>query len=91
MHKDKEVIRKRVLLKLKSQAKELGSQENEVEGEVEGEELTIAFNTKFLLDAISNAPSTQIMIEFSGPLSAVLIKPIGVDGLEYIVMPVRLN
>lgn len=79
------------LLKLKSQAKELGSQENEVEGEMEGEELTIAFNTKFLLDAISNAPSIQVMIEFSGPLSAVLIKPIGVEGLEYIVMPVRLN
>ena len=79
------------LLKLESHAKELGSQENEIEGEIEGEELTIAFNTKFLLDAISNAPSSQIMIEFSGPLSAALIKPIGVPGLEYIVMPVRLN
>lgn len=82
---------KKGLLKLESHAKEVGSQENEIEGEIEGEELQIAFNTKFLLDAISNAPSSQIMIEFSGPLSAVLIKPIGVDGLEYIVMPVRLS
>lgn len=79
------------LLKLQSQAKEVGSQENEVEGEIEGEELTIAFNAKFLLDAISNAPSTQVMMEFSGPLSAALIKPIGVEGLEYIIMPVRLS
>ena len=69
----------------------MGSQENEVEGEVEGEELSIAFNTKFLLDAVSNIPSTQIMMEFSGPLSAALIKPIGIEGLEYIVMPVRLS
>lgn len=82
---------KKGLLKLESHAKELGSQENEIEGEVDGEELTIAFNTKFLLDAISNAPSTQIMMEFSGPLSAALIKPVGVEGLEYIVMPVRLS
>ncbi|MBI2196153.1 DNA polymerase III subunit beta [Candidatus Daviesbacteria bacterium] len=82
---------KKGLLKLESHAKELGSQENEVEGEMEGEELTIAFNTKFLLDAISNAPSSQIMMEFSGALSAVLIKPVGVVGLEYIVMPVRLS
>ena len=82
---------KKGILKLQSQAKEVGSQENEIEGEVEGEELTIAFNTKFLLDAISNSPSTQIMIEFSGALSAALIKPIGVEGLEYIVMPVRLS
>lgn len=79
------------ILKLQSQAKEIGSQENEIEGEIEGEQLTIAFNTKFLLDAISNSPSTQVMIEFSGALSAALIKPIGVEGLEYIVMPVRLS
>lgn len=82
---------KKGLLKLESHAKEVGSQENEIEGEVDGEELTIAFNTKFLLDAVSNSPASQIMIEFSGPLSAALIKPIGVDGLEYIVMPVRLS
>lgn len=79
------------VLKLESHTKEVGSQENEVEGEVEGEELTIAFNTKFILDAVSNCPSSQIMIEFSGPLSAVLVKPVGLEGLRYIVMPVRLS
>lgn len=82
---------KKGLLKLESHAKEVGSQENEIEAEVSGEDLQIAFNTKFLLDAISNTPSLQVMIEFSGALSAALIKPIGVEGLEYIVMPVRLS
>ncbi|MDO8573192.1 MAG: DNA polymerase III subunit beta [Candidatus Daviesbacteria bacterium] len=79
------------VLKLESHTKEVGSQENEVEGGVEGEELTIAFNTKFILDAVSNCPTPQIMIEFSGALSAVLIKPVGLLGLQYIVMPVRLS
>jgi DNA polymerase III subunit beta len=82
---------KKGLLKIDSSAKELGSQENEIEGEIEGEDLQIAFNAKFLLDALTNIPSTQVMIEFSGPLSASLIKPIGEEGLEYIVMPVRLS
>lgn len=82
---------KKGVLTLESQAKEIGSQENEIEGEVEGEEFKIAFNTKFILDAVSNCPSLQIMIELSGPLSAALIKPMGVEGLEYIVMPVRLS
>lgn len=76
---------------LKSSAKEVGSQENEIEGEIEGEELQIAFNTKFLQDAVSNIPTRQVMFEFSGSLSASLIKPVGSEGLEYIVMPVRLN
>lgn len=79
------------VLKLESHAKEVGSQENEVEGEVEGEELTIAFNTKFILDAVSNVPSSQIMLEFSGSLSAALVKPVGIEGLQYIIMPVRLS
>lgn len=85
------VTAKKGELALQSSAKEIGSQENKVEAEVEGKDLQIAFNTKFLLDAVANSPSSQIMIEFSGPLSACAIKPIGVEGLEYIVMPVRLN
>lgn len=78
------------LLKIRSFAKEVGSQENEVDADCEGE-IEAAFNTKFLQDAISNTPSSQIIIEFSGPLSASLIKPVGEEGLEYIVMPVRLS
>ena len=78
-------------INLESSAKEVGSQQNEVEASIEGDELKIAFNTKFLLDAIVASPSSQIMIEFSGSLSASLMKPVGVEGLEYIIMPVRLN
>ncbi|MDP3974094.1 MAG: DNA polymerase III subunit beta [Candidatus Daviesbacteria bacterium] len=78
-------------LVLESSTRELGSQENEIDAQVEGDEVKIAFNSKFLHDAISNAPATQLMVEFSGPLSPALIKPVGVEGLEYIVMPVRLS
>lgn len=78
-------------LTLTSSAKEIGSQENEIDAEVSGESLQIAFNTKFLQDAISHIPTTQLMMEFSGSLSASLIKPIGIEGLQYIVMPVRLS
>lgn len=85
------LITKKDGLYLQSFAKELGSQENMVEANVEGEELQIAFNTKFLLDAISNIPTTQVSLEFSGALTAALIKPIGEEGLEFIIMPVRLS
>lgn len=82
---------KKGTLSLQSSTKEVGSQENEIEAEVEGEELKVAFNIKFLQDAVSAVPSTQAIMEFSGPLSASQIKPVGVEGLEYIVMPVRLS
>lgn len=76
---------------ISSEAKELGSQINEVEAQIEGEELEIAYNAKFLLDVLSAVSTTQLTMEFSGPLSPTLIKPVGVEGLEYIIMPVRLS
>lgn len=78
-------------IKLSSEAKELGGQEMEIEAEVEGEGIIIAFNSKFLIDALSALPSSQAVIEFSGNLSAALIKPMGDQGLEYVIMPIRLS
>lgn len=76
---------------LTSEAKELGSQKKEIEAQVEGDEIQIAFNTKYLSEALSAMDASQVIIELSGPLSAALIKPIGEEGLEYIVMPVNLS
>ncbi len=78
-------------LALASSVKEVGSQENEIEAQVEGDSLQVAFNTRFLQDAVSASPASQLMIEFSGALQPALIKPVGEEGLEYIVMPVRLS
>lgn len=76
---------------LTSEAKELGSQKKEVEASSEGEEMEIAFNAKFLQDAFSSFNASQATLELSGSLSAALLKPIGEDGLEYIIMPVNLS
>lgn len=78
-------------ISIESSTKELGSQKSELEAEVEGEEIKIAFNVRFLQEAVSNAPSTQIDILFSGALSPALVKPVNDQEVQYIVMPVRLN
>lgn len=78
-------------LKLSSEAKEVGGQKTELEAQSEGSPIVIAFNTKYLIDALSAATSSQISIEFSGNLSASLLKPVGEEGLEYVIMPIRLS
>lgn len=78
-------------LNLTSEAKELGSQKKEIEAQSEGEEIEIAFNTKFLQDVLGAFSATQVILELSGSLSAASIKPMGEDSLEYIVMPVNLS
>ncbi len=78
-------------IKLTSETRELGHQDAEVEAKVEGEELDVAFNSKYLLDAVSACPGSEQKLYFSGTLSPTLIKPIDDMGLEYIVMPIRVS
>ena len=78
-------------IKLLSEAKELGQQETGIEGQIEGEGITIVFNSKYLIDALSACSSSQVSFEFSGNLSAALIKPLGEEGLEYVIMPIRTS
>ena len=78
-------------LKLISSTKELGSQDDEIEAQITGDDLEVAFNSKYLIDAVSACPGEQLNIEFSGSLSAARLSSVSEPGLEYIVMPVRIN
>lgn len=78
-------------LKITSEAKELGEQETSVACQSTGTPLTIAFNSKFLIDALNASPDSKVKVEFSGSMSAALIKPLSESGVEYVVMPVRLS
>lgn len=74
---------------LSSEIKELGSQTNIVDASTEGEVVNIAFNNKFLLEALQATDKQQVSIEFSGNISPALIRPVGEEGLQYVVMPIR--
>ncbi len=76
---------------LTSEAKEVGNQKKEIEAQVEGGEIQIAFNAKFLIDVLAAISTSQVIMELSGSLSAALIKPMGEEGLQYIIMPVNLS
>lgn len=76
-------------LTVSSETKEIGQQTNELDCQVEGVPLKIAFSAKFLTEAIANVASSSLSMELTNPLSPALVKPIGVEGLEYIIMPVR--
>lgn len=78
-------------LKLSSEAREIGTQQTDLEAQTEGEGLVIAFNSRYLIEALQAAKTSQISIEFSGPLSPSLLKPVGEEGLEYVIMPIRIS
>jgi len=59
-----------------------------------GEDMTIAFNAKFLIEMLSAADSDEVNMELSTPTKAGLIKPTDQDENEellMLVMPLMLN
>jgi DNA polymerase-3 subunit beta len=60
----------------------------------DGEDLTIAFNAKFLIEMLSAADSDEIKMELSTPTKAGIIKPTEQEDSEelmMLVMPLMLN
>ena len=60
----------------------------------EGEDMEIGFNSKFLLDMVSNLETDEICFELSGPTRAGIILPVSHEVKEenilMLVMPVML-
>ena len=60
----------------------------------DGEELTIAFNARFLIEMLNAADSSEVRLELSTPTKAGIIKPTEMDENEellMLVMPLMLN
>lgn len=69
---------------------ELGNVHEEIEIELEGEDLQIAFNSKYFIDALRVVDDDIVYLEFTTNLSPGIIKPITNDNIIYLVLPVRL-
>jgi DNA polymerase III subunit beta len=60
----------------------------------DGEDLTIAFNARFLIEMLNAADSDEVVVELSTPTKAGILKPTELDENEellMLVMPLMLN
>ncbi len=68
-----------------------GQVNDTVNVELDGGELLIGFNCRFLLDALSACDEDKVLMEFSAPTSGCFIKSLNNDNsYVYMVLPVRL-
>jgi len=77
-------------LTLTAQTAEVGDDEAPLPAQVSGESVQIAFNAKYVLDALGVLDAEAVQLGFNGPLSPGVIRPVGRDDYTYIVMPVRV-
>lgn len=73
------------------QTSELGKISEQIGIEMEGKDVTIAFNAKFLIDALKIIDSDQIIFELSGPFSPGVMRPVDNPNYLYLVLPVRTS
>jgi DNA polymerase-3 subunit beta len=77
-------------VELLCQAPEVGMAREELEGKVEGKRLTVAFNVRYLLEALRVVNWETVKIGLSGELSpAKVFREMGL--FEYVIMPVKLR
>jgi DNA polymerase-3 subunit beta len=69
---------------------EVGSSEASVTAEIDGADIQIAFNSRYLLDVLGLVGSDKVAMGFNGPLSPGVVKPAGKDDYTYVIMPVRV-
>ena len=70
-------------------AADVGDATGEVEARIEGDPVQIAFNARYLQEALQNVDAEQLALEFSGPLSPGVLRPTGNEDYVHVIMPVR--
>lgn len=73
------------------QTSELGKISEQMSVEIEGKNVMIAFNAKFLVDALKVIDCENIIFELSGPFSPGVMRPLDDPNYLYLVLPVRMS
>lgn len=79
-------------LKLSSSTPNLGTAEEELEVDFQGNDIEISFNPKYIMDVLKNIEEEEVYILLKGSSNSILIKPVDrKEEEEYlcVVMPVR--
>ena len=69
---------------------EMGDNVGEMDAAVEGTEVEIAFNARYLLDVLSVVKSAQVALETSTASSPGVIKPVGGSDFLHVIMPMHI-
>ena len=72
---------------------ELGDNISEMDALVEGDANEIAFNAKYLIDALSAIDTPQVALEVTRSTAPGVIRPVGTGPEDYtqVIMPMQLQ
>ena len=71
-------------------AVDVGDNVSRVEASVEGNGVQIAFNARFLAEALASLAAPEVALELGGSLAPGVLKIVGEDTYLHVVMPLRI-
>ena len=77
-------------LELSAESQNVGKVSEEMACQLEGEPVEIAFNCRYLLEALGVLEVEEIHLELSGPLNAGVMRAKGVEDWLYVQMPMEV-
>ena len=78
-------------VEISATSEETGKSETIVEATVDGGGLLIAFNVKFLREALEVIRTPNVALETSAPNAPGVVKPVGEDDYLHVIMPMHLG
>jgi DNA polymerase-3 subunit beta len=76
---------------VKSTSAEMGDNEGHLDASIQGEETQIAFNGRYLRDALEAIESQQVSLQITGPSSPGILRPVGEpNGYLHVIMPMHV-
>ena len=70
---------------------ETGDDVSELDASIEGDEIEIAFNVKYLIDVLSVVGTPQVALDTTTPSSPGVIRPVGDLNFTHVIMPMHLG
>ena len=70
---------------------EFGDNVSELDASIEGDEIEIAFNARYMIDALSVAGTPEIVLETSSPASPGVIRPTDSEDFLCVIMPMHIQ
>jgi hypothetical protein len=78
-------------VEISGQSEETGSSQAVVEASIEGPPILMAFNVRFLREALSAIPTPNVILETTVETSPGMLKPVGDTDFTHILMPMHLG
>jgi len=78
-------------VEISATSEETGNNETKIEATVDGGGLLIAFNVKFLREALEVIRTPNVALETSAPNAPGVVRPVGDDQFLHVIMPMHLG